>query len=337
MRSSVVVVSPPLLNSALPIFQIGEPALVKAFVSWAAIEAFGERILNRLTGIDESQACSAPVGPDVEHPAGELGSVVAYYLLRHLRKAITFRLPVISPFSYSGTELDAVSEATNYYAWIMDSFSAAIGRQVVEAGAGTGTVSALMLSRAALDELILIEPATNNIPALHRRFDGDSRVRIHFGYLADIASTIRADTVLAVNVLEHVYRDSEFLLDANKALVRGGALLLLVPAVPAIYGSLDLAFEHHRRYTHDGLKKSLVDAGFEIEKLHYLNLVGVAAWFVAGRIMHRKTLGRGQVRFYDRLVIPWLRRLESLIHPPIGQSLLAIARKPTARPNTFLK
>jgi phospholipid N-methyltransferase len=240
-------------------------------------------------------------------------------------------VPVISSFSYSGTELDAVSEATNYYAWVFDSFSAAIGRNVVEVGAGTGTVSDLILSRASIDELLLIEPATNNVPALHQRFDGDPRVRIHFGYLADVSSTLRVDTVIAVNVLEHVERDAEFLNDAYNSLVGGGTLILLVPAVPLIFGSLDRAFEHHRRYTRMGLQKALRGAGFEIEKLHYLNLIGVAAWFVAGRIMHRRTLGRRQVRFYDRLVIPWLRRLESLIQPPIGQSLLAIARKPTPR------
>jgi hypothetical protein len=58
-----------------------------------------------------------------------------------------------------------------------------------------------------------------------------------------------------------------------------------------------------------------------------VNMIGVAAWFVAGTILRRRTLGRTQVRFYDRWVIPWLRRIESRIHPPIGQSLLAIARK----------
>ncbi|MEA2705402.1 MAG: hypothetical protein QOH22_190 [Gemmatimonadaceae bacterium] len=242
-------------------------------------------------------------------------------------------MPLISSFSYSGTELDAVSEATNYYAWVFDSFFTAVGRNVAEVGAGTGTVSALMLSRASIDELLLIEPATNNVPALHQRFDGDSRVRIHFGYLEDVSSTLRVDTVIAVNVLEHVETDEAFLSDAYNALVDGGTLLLLVPAVPLIYGSLDRAFEHHRRYTRNGLETSLRSAGFEIEKLHYLNLIGVAAWFIAGRIMHRKTLGRGQVRFYDRWVIPWLRRLESLIQPPIGQSLLAIARKPISRQN----
>lgn len=244
----------------------------------------------------------------------------------------TFTIP---QFSYSGTELDAVAEAANYYRWIIDSFGRALGERIVEAGAGIGTVSDLVLRRASPRRMLLIEPAENNIPELHRRFDDDTRVRVHHGYLEDIGDVAAADTVIAVNVLEHVERDAEFLSAANRILAPGGALLILVPAMPALYGSLDKAFDHYRRYTRSGLEQSLRTAGFEIETLHYLNSVGVAAWFAAGRVLRRTTLGRAQVRFYDRWVIPWLRRIESRFHPPVGQSLLAIARKPavpTARP-----
>jgi SAM-dependent methyltransferase len=203
-----------------------------------------------------------------------------------------------------------------------------LGSRIVEAGAGIGTVSELLRRQANPSEMLLIEPAGNNIGELKRRFDSDSRVRIYHGYLEDIGAAFQADTVVAVNVLEHVERPAEFLRAAHEMLVPGGALLLLVPALPALYGSLDAAFDHYRRYTRSELRRALREAGFDIEDLHYLNFVGVAAWFVAGRILGRTTLGRSQVRFYDRLVIPWLRRLESLVHPPLGQSLLAVARKP---------
>jgi SAM-dependent methyltransferase len=202
-----------------------------------------------------------------------------------------------------------------------------LGERIVEAGAGIGTVSELLLARAAPKQMLLIEPAANNIGELQRRFASDRRVRVYHGYLEDIGTGFEADSVVAVNVLEHVERPPEFLRAARQTLVPGGALLLLVPALPALYGSLDAAFEHYRRYTRSELAASLRDAGFKIETLHYLNFVGVAAWFAAGRVLRRRTLGRTQVRFYDRWVIPWLRRIESRVHPPIGQSLLAIARK----------
>ena len=249
-----------------------------------------------------------------------------------------FLTPVISEFTYSGTELDAVREAVNYYDWIIDSFSGAFGKRIAEAGAGIGTVSELLLKRASPTELLLIEPAANNIPALKKRFAGEPRVQIHQGYLEEIGDSFKADTVIAVNVLEHIERDRHFLRAAHTTMVRDGSLLLLVPAVPAIYGSLDRAFDHYRRYTKSDLKTLLLETGFEIERLHYLNSIGVLAWLVAGVVLKRKTLGRTQVRMYDRLVIPWLRRLESRVHPPLGQSLLAIARKSlTAIPRSAIK
>ena len=230
-------------------------------------------------------------------------------------------------FSYSGTELEAVAEARNYYDWIVDSFAGRIGKRAVEAGAGIGTVSDLILRRAVPRELILIEPDGGNAGLLRERFQKDGRVLVHHGYLEDFASSLKADSVIAVNVLEHVDRDADFLRAAHEALVGRGFLLLLVPALPAIFGSLDRAFDHFRRYTRSGLRKQLLDAGFEIETLRYLNMLGVAAWFASGRIFRRTTLGRGQVRFYDRYVIPALRQIETRFHPPVGQSILAIARK----------
>ena len=228
-----------------------------------------------------------------------------------------------------------MAQATNYYDWIVDSFAPHIGERCIEAGAGIGTVSNLVLRRASPRALTLIEPAANNVPALRERFAGDSRVKVYHGYLEDLAGSFESDSIIAVNVLEHVERDDEFLKASYSVLAPGGSLLLLVPALPAIFGSLDRAFDHFRRYTRSGLRASLLAAGFEIETLHYLNMVGVAAWFVSGRVLHRTTLGRGQVRFYDRWVIPLVRRLESLVPAPIGQSILAVARKPVEDSSTL--
>ena len=244
-----------------------------------------------------------------------------------IRESINWGVTSATDFSYSGTELEAVAEAKNYYNWIIDSFAGRIGSRAVEAGAGIGTVSDLILQRAVPRELVLIEPDSANSDALRRRFQSDPRVDVRHGYLEQFAPALEANSVIAVNVLEHVEHDTEFLRAAHSALVPGGYLLILVPALPAIFGSLDRAFDHYRRYTRSGLTTQIRTAGFAIEKLHYLNMLGVAAWFASGRIMQRTTLGRGQVRFYDRFVVPALRQIETRLKPPIGQSLLAIARK----------
>jgi SAM-dependent methyltransferase len=232
-------------------------------------------------------------------------------------------------FTYSGDELDALAGARNYYDWIADSFAPHLGSRIVEAGAGIGTFTEYLLARRPGARVTVIEPAENNFPHLERRFAGNAAVTPVRGYLDDTFTPAAADSVVAVNVMEHVPDDAAFLRAATRALVPGGHVLLFVPALPALFGSLDRAFEHYRRYTRSGIERSLVHNGFEIEKLDYLNLLGVAAWFVSGRVLHRTTLGRKQVRFYDRWVIPVLRRIESVIPIPIGQSLLVIGRKPS--------
>lgn len=173
-----------------------------------------------------------------------------------------------------------------------------------------------------------IEPAENTFPLLESRFAADARVRTLKGYLSDHCASLASSALVAVNVLEHVEDDAAFLRDALRAVMPGGSLLLFVPALPSIYGSLDRAFEHHRRYTRPSMRVVLGKTGWDPIAISYMNLPGIAAWFIAGRILRKTSIAAGQARTYDRLIVPWVSRLESLIEPPIGANLLVIARKP---------
>src|SRR5687768_2611354 len=120
-------------------------------------------------------------------------------------------------FSYSGTELDAMAEAENYYRAIVAEFEEHIGARVVEAGAGIGTFAEHLLSSTNASEIILVEPALNNFPHLQQRFAENSCVQVVHGYLEDI-TTASVDTIVAVNVLEHIADDVAFLPAAHEAL-----------------------------------------------------------------------------------------------------------------------
>lgn len=147
------------------------------------------------------------------------------------------------------------------------------------------------------------------------------------GYLKGSASPQSADSLVAVNVLEHIERDDEFLRQAWEIGRPGGTLLLFVPAVPAIFGSLDTAFEHFRRYTKASLRSSIETSGWRIERLGYMNMPGILPWFVSGRMLGRTSISGTEVRLYDKLVVPVTAAIEDRLSVPIGQSLLAIARK----------
>jgi 2-polyprenyl-3-methyl-5-hydroxy-6-metoxy-1,4-benzoquinol methylase len=184
-------------------------------------------------------------------------------------------------FQYSGSELDALAEAKNYYAWVLKQFDPFLGPTVIEAGAGIGTFSQFLISSPKVKKLFAIEPASNTYPLLEERFRNDNRVETIKGYLSDHYKTLSANAVVAVNVLEHVEHHEEFLTEAREAVVPGGALLLFVPALPGIYGSLDKAFEHHRRYTRRTLREVIEKAGWKPRRISYMNLPGIAAWFMA--------------------------------------------------------
>jgi SAM-dependent methyltransferase len=230
-------------------------------------------------------------------------------------------------FTYSGEELDALAGAVNYYRWIVRRFAPYLGRRVVEVGAGIGTFAEHLLAAAPETELTLVEPAANNYPHLQRRFADRPRVRTVQGYLPDAGPAGSADAVVAVNVMEHVRDDDAFLAEAHRLLAPGGHALLFVPALPAIFGTLDEAFEHFRRYTRPVLRQRLRGAGFTPLRVAYTNLPGVAAWWLSGKVLRRRTVSARDARVYDRWVIPWVQAMERVWTPPVGQSLIAVARR----------
>jgi SAM-dependent methyltransferase len=233
--------------------------------------------------------------------------------------------PVGTRFTYSGTELNSMAEAENYHRWILSHFAPFLGKRVLEIGAGIGTFSSFLLNKAPDSELTLLEPAANLYPTLEGRYEGNARVAVIQGNLEEHATSLSADSVVLVNVLEHVEDDKDYLQMIYRILNPRGNLLLLVPAVPHLYGSLDEAFGHLRRYTKKDLCRKLQGVGFRLERLRYVNLPGVASWFIAAKLLRLKTLESADVRFYDRWVVPWCSKLEGLWPPPIGQSLLAVA------------
>jgi SAM-dependent methyltransferase len=230
-------------------------------------------------------------------------------------------------FVYSGTELDAMAEARNYCRWILNFFAPYLGKRVVEIGAGAGTFSELLLSTDRVSELDLFEPGANLFPALQQRFGDDARVHLQFGSFDPSVLEGPVDSIVLVNVLEHILDDDPLLSQIHRSLRPGGHLLLFVPALEWNYGSLDKAFEHHRRYSKPVLRKKLEGAGFRVEQARYVNAMGITSWFFAGKVLHQTTLNPAQVRWYDRWIIPWSFKLEEIWEPPIGQSLAAVAVK----------
>ncbi len=228
---------------------------------------------------------------------------------------------------YAGEELAALQEARNYYQWILGIFSPFLSRRVIEVGAGVGTFSEGLLRQGPVRELTLIEPSEKLFAALHQRFTGDARVKLVRGYLNEGIPSNSADSIVLVNVLEHIPDDTQVLHQAHRILSTDGTLLIFVPALRELFGSLDRTFGHLRRYTSASLAGALENAGFRLACLRHFNFPGVFTWFVAGKVLRRKRIRPFDVRMYDRWIVPWARWLELHWKPPLGQSLIAVGQK----------
>jgi SAM-dependent methyltransferase len=234
---------------------------------------------------------------------------------------------------YAGKDLEAMSFAVNYHRWILSIFEPHLGKRVVEVGAGTGSFSELLLERR-LESLSLVEPSTAMHQQLCRRMEElNTAVTVTtyndvFENVAEqIRSTVQPDSIIYVNVLEHIADDVNELNVINRTLDAGGRLLIFVPALSWLHGSMDRQLGHFRRYTRTELEKKCAAGGFRVIASKYFDVMGVLPWWIKYRLLRSNQMEAGAVRFYDRRVVPVARMMESSITPPIGKNVLLIAEK----------
>lgn len=235
---------------------------------------------------------------------------------------------------YAGRELEAMDEARNYHRWILRVFEPFLGAHLVEVGAGVGSFSKLILGRHDCQSLSLVEPSRTQYEqlAIHAQsLVTRTRLEVYNTTFAEAAPIIKAqqapDSVIYINVLEHIADDEAELATIRQTLSNGGHALIFVPAMPWLYGAFDRHVGHFRRYKKSDLEEKLRRAGFEIVKTIYFDFVGIAPWLVKYCLLRSQNMEPGAIRLYDRLVVPVVSRMELRLPPPIGKNLLAIATK----------
>jgi SAM-dependent methyltransferase len=134
------------------------------------------------------------------------------------------------------------------------------------------------------------------------------------------------DTVICLNVLEHIEDDLGALRNIYTALSPGGRAIVLVPCGQEIFGQLDVILGHYRRYSTSQLRELFEQSGFEVERILEFNHISRPSWYFTGKIAKRSRISRFQLKIFDRLVWLW-RRIDRFI-PWKPTSLIAIASKP---------
>jgi glycosyltransferase involved in cell wall biosynthesis len=223
-----------------------------------------------------------------------------------------------------------------YNRWLVGRFAPALGQRVLEIGAGFGNLTRHLIESdpAGPDRELVVASDVDPVAVeyLKGTFRDNRSVRVasyRFPLTPEELAEVRAfsiDTIVCCNVLEHIEDDRGTLADMLALLQPGGRLILLVPALSWLYGTLDEQLRHFRRYEKTELVEKLGAAGFAIEDCRFVNRVGILGWYINGRVLRRRVLPRAQLQAF-KLLLPLLRREEK--NPPsTGMSLLAIARKP---------
>jgi len=226
--------------------------------------------------------------------------------------------------------LESLADARNYHVWLASLARPYLGDDPIELGSGLGDYAERWLADG-LPRITVTDIDPPRLALLTEKFADDLRVTVQG---IDILGRPAGNhsSLVAFNVLEHI-EDHIGALRAAHTLVRpGGTVVMLVPAFQFAMGRFDRMVGHVRRYTVKSLATAMTDAGLRVEKAHYLNMPGLAAWFVGMRLF-RMTPGDGPlVRVWDNYVIPVARRLEDGRRPPFGQSVFAVARVPGPGP-----
>jgi SAM-dependent methyltransferase len=234
---------------------------------------------------------------------------------------------------YPGRDLEAMSFAVNYHRWILRLFRPHLGRRVVEVGAGNGSFSRMLLE-CSLESLSLVEPAANGYQILRERMAQPPNATIVHTYQAvfsQVAEEIRArqqpDSIIYVNVLEHIQDDQAELRLIRQTLSAKGRLFIFVPALPCLYSEFDRSLGHFRRYKKPELEDKCRRAGFRLRRTAYFDAFGVAPWFIKYRLLKSRAAEPAAVAVYDKFVVPVAQKLETRMSPPIGKNILLIAEK----------
>ncbi len=223
-----------------------------------------------------------------------------------------------------------MAAAVNYNEWIVRTLLPFLGERALEVGCGIGNMTALLLDHTAF--IAALDPSREALALLRERFHGAPNVvplegDICAPEVVQAAKQHAIDTVLFINVLEHIKEDQQALAHAAAILAPAGRVIIFVPAHRRLFGTLDALVGHYRRYDRSELAAKVAQAGFTVEKLFYFNSVGAIGRFFIGRVFRQDQTGEGQVSFFDRLVVPILSRVEALWKPPFGQSLVCVGRK----------
>ncbi|TFH14665.1 MAG: class I SAM-dependent methyltransferase [Lentisphaerales bacterium] len=221
-------------------------------------------------------------------------------------------------------DLELLSNSANYQQWIYGLIRPYLGSRILEIGSGIGNYTQYLLEHG---EVWGTDCEDYYLARLKERF-GSSLARIERLELGtwdpeqrSAVVAFQPDTIVCLNVLEHVEEDLEAVRMMTECLSPDGRLVLIVPAFNSLFATIDRNYGHCHRYNKARVRTICERTGSVLSNCRYFNMLGIFAWIWNYKLLRRGHLVAGQVHAFDRIV-PMLARIERFAPPPAGLSLL---------------
>ena len=228
---------------------------------------------------------------------------------------------------YGRGVLHNLTGTPKYVSWMTRVLRPYLGDTVLEAGAGIGTISARLMARRL--RYVAGEKDPLYLHALRNRFLRTPNVSVESLDPEDEADFKGIgepfDSALCLNLLEYVEDPSRTIANFASVLRPGGTLVVLVPQGRALYGRIDETMGHKRRFQVEDVRRLMRENGLELERVHQLNKISVVAWWLQGKLLRRKRIGKPALKLFDKSVWLW-RRLDPIL-PWRGLTLVVVARR----------
>jgi SAM-dependent methyltransferase len=229
------------------------------------------------------------------------------------------------------TDLHVLNEATRYRRWLFSLIQPHLGQHILEVGSGIGNYTDMLLDKKCV---VATDIDETYVRILLERFRNNSNVQVSQLDLNNLDHNLmlklqdyHLDTIINMNVLEHIKDDLEALKAMKEILSGGGRIITIVPAFPKLFGSLDEAYGHYKRYSKEDFINISQALGLSLVYFRYFNFIGILGWIYSSKIRRKKTLSKQSVAVFDRWVVPTISVIEKKLTLPFGLSLIAVLQK----------
>ncbi|MBS1596899.1 MAG: class I SAM-dependent methyltransferase [Bacteroidetes bacterium] len=234
---------------------------------------------------------------------------------------------------HSGLEtLELFANAPHFNKWLFESISSYCQGNILEIGSGIGNISKLLLQQNL--PVTLSDLRKEYCDHLRAHFEKSSNLQNVLQIdlsLTDFENVYRQslyqfDTVIALNVIEHIEDDKLVISNCKKLLKPNGRIIILVPAYMSLYNSFDKELGHFRRYNKKSLAELFQSQRLKIARMQYFNCAGIFGWWFTGSVMKKTIIPKNQLAIYEKFV-PLFRVMDSILMKRIGLSVIAVGIK----------